>query len=300
MQGLQAPVMDGTQGANNTSANFFGSDLPGIIDGVFDDVSTTAEVGGTHAKTEMSRSLDGLLGWLVSWWDTMLGYFTSGSISVSGGGGGSGGFADGTANANGTAYADGNWGAPKTETALTGELGPEILVRNGKWTTVGENGAEFTQVKKGDIIFNHKQSEQLLKHGRVTGRGKAYASGTWKSAFNNLDDLGEELTMCIGPNGGLQFLPNDAKAMTTGIIDSLTNLTQLDPTDILNRSRPSIGVSPSVINNTMEFKIDASVGELIHVDHLDGNNLDEIGKFVDKAWEKKMQTLNNSIKKFTR
>jgi hypothetical protein len=50
----------------------------------------------------------------------------------------------------------------------------------------------------------------------------------------------------------------------------------------------------------MEFKIDASVGELIHVDHLDGNNLDEIGKFVDKAWEKKMQTLNNSIKKFTR
>lgn len=93
--------------------------------------------------------------------------------------GGNGGTdVDGTANVDGTAYAGGSWGAPKTETALMGELGPEILVRNGRWTTVGENGAEFAQVKKGDIIFNHKQTESLLKNGRITGRGKAYAGGT--------------------------------------------------------------------------------------------------------------------------
>ena len=88
---------------------------------------------------------------------------------------------DGTAHTNGTAYAGGNWGAPRTETALTGELGPELLVRNGRWTTIGENGAEFTEIKKGDIIFNHKQTEELLKNGYVTsggGRGKAYAEGT--------------------------------------------------------------------------------------------------------------------------
>lgn len=85
---------------------------------------------------------------------------------------------DGTAHVSGTAYDGGSWGAQKTETSLVGELGPEILVRDGKWTTVGENGAEFTQVKKGDIIFNHKQTESLLKNGYVTGRGKAHASGT--------------------------------------------------------------------------------------------------------------------------
>lgn len=87
-------------------------------------------------------------------------------------------FADGTAHVEGTAHAEGSWGAPKNETALVGELGPELLVRNGRWTTVGENGAEFTQVKKGDIIFNHKQTEDLLSNGYVTSRGKAYASGT--------------------------------------------------------------------------------------------------------------------------
>ena len=87
---------------------------------------------------------------------------------------------NGTAHVQGTVLATGSWGTPKTETALVGELGPEIIVdpKSGKWHTVGDTGAEFTQVEKGSIIFNHKQTEQLLKNGYVAGRGKAYASGT--------------------------------------------------------------------------------------------------------------------------
>lgn len=90
----------------------------------------------------------------------------------------------GTAHVDGTAFKGGTWGAQKTETALVGELGPEILVRDGKWTTIGENGAEFTGIRQGDIIFNHKQTEQLLKHGYVTGRGQAYVEGTALSSGN--------------------------------------------------------------------------------------------------------------------
>ena len=33
-------------------------------------------------------------------------------------------------------------------------------------------------IQKGDIVFNHKQTEHLLKNGYITGRGKAYADGT--------------------------------------------------------------------------------------------------------------------------
>ena len=61
-------------------------------------------------------------------------------------------------------------------------------VRNGRWFTVGNNGAEFTDVQKGDIIFNHKQTEDLLSKGYVTGRGKAYASGTAYAGINTWDD----------------------------------------------------------------------------------------------------------------
>lgn len=78
----------------------------------------------------------------------------------------------------GTAHANGDWRIPRTEEALVGELGTELLVRNGRWQTIGEHGAEFMNVKRGDIIFNHKQTESLLKNGRIFSRGKSFATGT--------------------------------------------------------------------------------------------------------------------------
>lgn len=101
-----------------------------------------------------------------------------------------GGKANGTAHVNGTAFADGsnhkkfksgNWETEDSGTALMGELGQETIVRDGHFFTVGDNGAEFVKYRKGDIIFNHKQTEELFKNGYVTsggGRGKAYVDGT--------------------------------------------------------------------------------------------------------------------------
>lgn len=95
--------------------------------------------------------------------------------------------ANGTANANGTtgnsgrAFAHGNWGIKGSGTALVGELGMETLVRDGKFYTIGDSGAEFIKYRQGDIIFNHKQSEELFKNGKVTsngGRGKMFANGS--------------------------------------------------------------------------------------------------------------------------
>lgn len=96
---------------------------------------------------------------------------------------------NGTAHVNGTAFADGSgkafkqgdWRIKGSGTALVGELGQEILVRDGRYYTVGDNGAEFIQYQPNDIIFNHKQTEELLKNGYVTsngGRGRAFVEGT--------------------------------------------------------------------------------------------------------------------------
>ena len=95
----------------------------------------------------------------------------------------------GTAFARGSAYAGGKWGLSDNQTALTGELGTEIVVRDGNWFTVGENGAEFVNLRKGDIVFNHKQSRELLENGYVTsnkGRGHlvGFANGTAYSSGN--------------------------------------------------------------------------------------------------------------------
>ena len=73
--------------------------------------------------------------------------------------------ADGTANVSGSAFANGtsgkaykkgDWSVKKSETALTGELGQELVVYGGRYWTVGDNGAEFSHIPKGAIVFNHK------------------------------------------------------------------------------------------------------------------------------------------------
>lgn len=92
--------------------------------------------------------------------------------------------ANGTANVNGTtgrAFKQGSWGIKGSGTALVGELGMETLVRDGRFYTIGDTGAEFINYKPNDIIFNHKQTEELFKYGKVlsdSGRGKVFANGS--------------------------------------------------------------------------------------------------------------------------
>ena len=104
---------------------------------------------------------------------------------------------NGTAHVSGTAYVNGNlqenklpdeWKTNKANHgALTGELGQELVVYGNRWWTVGDNGAEFTDIPKGAVIFNHKQTEQLFDKGYINSRGTGYYLG---SSFNsNVDDL---------------------------------------------------------------------------------------------------------------
>ena len=88
--------------------------------------------------------------------------------------------AEGTAHVSGTALISGKWETQSAEhNALVGELGRELIVdRSGHFYTVGDNGAEFVNIPAHSIVFNHEQTEHLLKYGHISGRGKAYADGT--------------------------------------------------------------------------------------------------------------------------
>lgn len=61
--------------------------------------------------------------------------------------------------------------------AIVGELGRELVVdaNKGVYYTVGEHGTEMLDLPKGAIIYNHKQTEELLKNG-YTSRG-TYTGG---------------------------------------------------------------------------------------------------------------------------
>jgi hypothetical protein len=132
---------------------------------------------------------------------------------------------------------------------------------------------------------------------------KAYAKGTKgvdKDQWALIDELGEELQLVPGTNGRLEYVKKGTGIVPADLTSNLMQWGELNPQDMIDRNRPQIAPHNSVVNNNMEFKIDASVGELIHVERLEGGDLKEINKVIDKAWDKKMQGLNNAIKKFSR
>lgn len=78
-------------------------------------------------------------------------------------------------------------GASNGGRTLVGELGNELVVNphTGKWYTVGDNGAEFVDLPKDAIVFDHKKTEKLLGQGFVGARGFAYAMGNAKADGEN-------------------------------------------------------------------------------------------------------------------
>ena len=72
-----------------------------------------------------------------------------------------------------------NWRTKKSEVALTGEEGQELVVtRANRWFTVGDHGAEFANIPQGSIIFNAQQTKELLSKGKINSRGTAMIGGT--------------------------------------------------------------------------------------------------------------------------
>ena len=61
--------------------------------------------------------------------------------------------------------------------ALVGELGKELLVRDGRVIPVGEAGAEVVNVRPNDIIFNAEQTKSIEKSG-VSSLSKGFVGGT--------------------------------------------------------------------------------------------------------------------------
>ena len=93
----------------------------------------------------------------------------------------------GTAHASGTLSDSSNlkdsWKTKKDEVALTGEVGEELVVSGNRWFTTGSNGAEFANIPAGSVVFNSKQTKELLSQGFTKSRGKGNPSLPGLPAF---------------------------------------------------------------------------------------------------------------------
>ena len=96
----------------------------------------------------------------------------------------------------GKAYANGKLGNISSHTSgntLVGELGAETIVDpwNGTYKVVGIHGAEFVNVPRDAIVFNHQQTRELQKTGKIKSRGaivsnaSGYMQGFAKASPNS-------------------------------------------------------------------------------------------------------------------
>lgn len=152
---------------------------------------------------------------------------------------------------------------------------------NNTQVLIGKNGAYTGWVKLQDI--------------------QGYAKGTLgidEDQFAWIDELGEELVLQADGNGRLKYLTKGSSVIPHDITENLMSWGELDPSNMLEQNRPSIGVSPEIHNT--EINLDCSVGTLVNIEHCDQGTLPDVEKMVNKAFEKHMQTLNNSIQKYVR
>lgn len=196
---------------------------------------------------------------------------------------GSGSSADGTASkAIGTmtgigyAYARGkNIGLESDQRALVGEIGYEGLCRNGQFSLIGQQGAQMMDLKKGDIIFSHSQTKNLLKNGKINGRGKvigahSYADGTpLNKAFS------------FGGNDYTSSALEQLSARLTGNVESIDTNIKTMTNDVSTVARSYT----TVPTNTMSQSTNVTIGDI----HLSGvQNPDGLAKAIKSYLPGKM------------
>lgn len=156
------------------------------------------------------------------------------------------------------------------------------------------------QEKNGYLLVRHHSLSSGYSGWFKKSDVKALASGTKKldkSGIVNIDELGEELV--IGAkNGRLTYLEKGSGVIPADITSNLMAWGGLDPQDMLDRNRPSVGISPEVHNT--EINLTVSYGDMLHIEEFNGDDPDEIAKIIAKQFEKHTRDLNNSLRKYVR
>ncbi len=144
-----------------------------------------------------------------------------------------------------------------------GELGQELVIRNGRFFTVGDNGPEFINLQKNDVVMNHLQTRQLLsKKNLVLPKnmaGKAFASGSATPALS-----------AIPPTSASRRIQEKLSGILTQVVPAITNLSSAiekqtnlfkKNKDIFVQKKVTTDEKPNVTINNPSFNVSGVTGE---------------------------------------
>lgn len=175
-------------------------------------------------------------------------------------------------------------------------------IQNGGASYIGYTGTDGKQyyVKTSDNIgFTGGSQGGYYKFKKGTKLYSYYAKGTLGTKQDEtaiIDELGEELVLNAGPNGRLQYLTKGTSVIPADITKKLMDLA-LDPTEVLERSRPHANANMSVASN---IELNLNIAEVVHVDHADADMIPDLANAVKIQMDKYMKGVNNNLKKYVR
>lgn len=172
---------------------------------------------------------------------------------------------------------------------LVGELGNEIVVnpKTGKWYTVGDHGAEFVDLPKDAIVFDHEKTKDLLGQGFISGRGQAYAGGT--ALASGLPNYG------ISGGGGYIVGQNPATTKTyTGATKSNTNAVKAN-TDAIEANKEALEAQKEALEKQKEaYEKESNALKIYGQAAI--NEIDKRIDAINKEKEAQQKSYQNQIK----
>ena len=152
---------------------------------------------------------------------------------------------------------------------------------SGDQILIGKNGAYTGWVAKKDLVGYYAKGTTSLK----------------KSGFVNVDELGEELILGA-QNGRITYLEKESGIIPADITSNLMAWGELNPQNMIEQNRPSIGISPDVHNT--EINLSITYGDMVSIGEFHGDNLADLEKMVAKQFEKHTKDLNSALRRYTR
>ena len=162
-------------------------------------------------------------------------------------------------------------------------IAKKLLGSSSKWRDIYELNKDL--IKDPNLIRNGWKLK-IPKYAKGT-------TGIKKDQLALIDELGDELVMHAA-GGKLAFLTKGSSVIPHNISENLMELGSLDPSDILSRSAPQIGLHPEIHNT--EINITMEIGEVVHIDKVTQDTIPDLTKAVRKEMDSYMLKVNNAIK----
>ena len=195
--------------------------------------------------------------------------------------------------------------APKPKTPSPPSKGSSVTIKKSakNFSRNGGNGTRMQSWVPGSTftVYQVSGSEVLIgRSGGYTGWVKlsdieGYASGAKsinKDQFAFLDELGEELQLVPDGAGRLSYVKKGTGIIPADLTERLMEWGQLDPSSVLEQSRPTVS-APHVINNNIELNM--QVGEVVHIDRADNSSIPNITKAVQDQMDNYMKNINKKL-----